>query len=238
MSSGYLRTSLARARGLGSETAATPRRRFLVRTLDGKPFTGLAQNRARPPVELVSNVAAHTRLGSRASSPILEMDSENVGLESTPQAAGDPVDPTPRATQPSAQGNSSRIQTDESVTQTFPEIVDSAASPPILLLPQTDSSSVRQPGFRVNWGEASRVLLPSLRAQAEREVIRAGRAEFQRRTENTAPSSILDIRVEHLTVRVESGAPAAAAPMPARSPTAAAGDSLSAYFLRRSISGF
>jgi hypothetical protein len=103
---------------------------------------------------------------------------------------------------------------------------------------------VQPPEFRVNWPAANRALPASARAQAEREVIRAARAEFKKCTNSAGiPSespAVVNVRVESLTVKIESPAPAPAPPWTPTRPASAvnAEGAFSSHFLRRTISGF
>ena len=106
-------------------------------------------------------------------------------------------------------------------------------------------TGVQPKEFRVNWPEVNRALSASARTQAEREVIRAARAEFNKCTNSSGiPSevpAVVNVRVENVTVKIDSPTPAPAPPpwTSARPTSAVSGEgAFSSYFLRRTISGF
>ncbi len=113
--------------------------------------------------------------------------------------------------------------------------------------PRTESGRLKQSelesaGFHVKWEEGEPALPGPTRARLEREVVRAAQGELRKRVEaGTLSASLpksIDIRVEHLTVKVESAQPPVAQP-PARSPrTSGSEEGFASYFLKRSISSF
>ena len=95
------------------------------------------------------------------------------------------------------------------------------------------------PEFRVIWPQAERALPPPMLQQAQRAVERAAKRKWSEQVHSgnvrAGVPPVVDIRVEHLTVKVENQE---AASPPAPAPRASSADEgLSAYFLRRSISG-
>jgi hypothetical protein len=119
----------------------------------------------------------------------------------------------------------------------------SEAAPPQNFSPVSTgrTDAVKTPVFHVNWLEGNRSIPQAAREKVEREVVRAARAEFRARAETAnAEQPSVEIRVEHLTVKIENPTTAPPAPPPASRRTTPAGSApdFSDYFLRRSISGF
>lgn len=126
----------------------------------------------------------------------------------------------------------------ESFAETQSETASKQTS---LSVPAVRTEAVKAPVFHVNWVEENRSIPPAARERVEREVVLAARAEIRQRVEAAkAEPSPVEIRVEHLTVKIENSAPAAPAAPPTtlRSTPAGSAPDFSDYFLRRSISGF
>ena len=96
--------------------------------------------------------------------------------------------------------------------------------------------------FRVNWDEPATSLPDSARARAEREVVRAARAELRKRVEAGTVSADLpkkiDIRIEHLTVKVEQAPAPVVQPRTRTTGSPGSEEGFASYFLKRSISSF
>jgi hypothetical protein len=110
-----------------------------------------------------------------------------------------------------------------------------------LPVPSGRTEGAKTPVFHVNWLEGNRSIPQAAREKVEREVVRLARAEFPPRAEaarSEQPS--VEIRVEHLTVKIENPTTTPSAPPSASRRTTPAGSApdFSDYFLRRSISGF
>lgn len=169
-----------------------------------------------------------TRNDSRA-----QRKTVTLGLRDQPRA---PLPEMNRRSTPEAQKaveSASREYHAESQTEAAP--TQNSSPPPVV---RTEAAKI--PKFRVNWLEGNRSIPPVARERVERELVLAARSEFRQRAEAAkAEQPSVEIRVEHLTVKIENTA-AAPPPPPTTLRTAAAGTSpdFSDYFLRRSISGF
>jgi len=150
-----------------------------------------------------------------------------------------PRPPFPETTRTSTAGvaKAAASAADNSLAEQQRETAPTQNSPPVAA---GRSEAAKAQEFRVNWVEGIRSIPPAAREKVEREVVRVARAEFRQRAEAAkVEQPPVEIRVEHLTVKIETATPAPPEPRTNRRTAPAGGaPDFSDYFLRRSISGF